>query len=504
MGGEPGGGPGSRGGAPRTLRMRLTLVTGGLLAAALAIGAALLVQVLSAGRISDLDAAVTSRVTTVADLVRADRIPAALGVVQPGEVVQVLDPAGGVVATSANASLTLPVVDAEVLRQLVERSAESAANAGTAGDAGVVVLTAPSAYAGTARVAAVVLSGADLPGAGADQPAVEEPGAEDLIVVAAVPLGEVSATVRALTTAFVIAVPVLAVGTALLVWFVLGRALRGVEELRQAADAVAHSGGPGSLPVPRTGELAALATTLNAMLDRLERAVVAEREAAQAAHAAADRQRAFVADAAHELRSPITSLVTALEVAQRHPASYPPAELVPDLARDVARVQELVEDLLLLARVGSRPLSPTALDLREIADGVARDHPRVTVAGGGVGWGDAAATARVLRNLVANAERHARTAVVVRVAPGVVEVSDDGAGIPAVDRERVFERFVRLDEARQRDAGGSGLGLAIARELAREQGGEVTLGQADGGGLRARVVLPVVAAAPTPAGPALA
>lgn len=465
--------------------MRLTLLTGGLLAAALVAGAVLLVQVLGAGRVSDLDAAVRSRAQTVAELVRTDRVPAALGVAQPGEVVQVLDGAGRVVATSGNASLTLPVVDPAVLAELAADSA----------DGSVVLRTEPSAYVGTARVAAVVLE----PGSG--------DGADRLVVVAAVPLGEVSATVRALTTSFVIAVPLLVAGTALLVWSVLGRALRGVEDLRVAADAVVIAGGPGSLPVPTTGELAALATTLNAMLDRLEHAVAAEREAADLARGAAQRQRAFVADAAHELRSPIASLTTALEVAQRHPQAYPRSELVTDLTRDVERVRLLVEDLLLLARVGTRPLRIEALDLRVLADQAVRGGvgslvgvtagaaPRIEVVGQGGAWGDPAASARVLRNLVANAERHARTEVSVQVAAGSVVVRDDGSGIGEEDRERVFERFVRLDEARQRDDGGSGLGLAIARELAREQGGDVTLHEAPGGGLCARMDLPGLSSA---------
>ncbi len=100
-------------------------------------------------------------------------------------------------------------------------------------------------------------------------------------------------------------------------------------------------------------------------------------------------------------------------------------------------------------------------------------------------WVDAAAVGRVVRNLVENAARHARGVVRVTVSDGVVVVEDDGAGIPAGDRERVFERFVRLDEAREREGGGSGLGLAIAREIARDHGGEVTLGESDLGGLRA-------------------
>ena len=130
------------------------------------------------------------------------------------------------------------------------------------------------------------------------------------------------------------------------------------------------------------------------------------------------------------------------------------------------------------------------LDLGAVARDVVRPTEPVTVTGAGHARGDAAAVGRVLRNLVDNAVRHAGSRVEVVVADGSVRVDDDGAGLDPGDRERVFERFVRLDEARQRDEGGSGLGLAIAREIAREQGGDVVLGAADRGGLRAELRLP--------------
>lgn len=456
---------------PRTLRRRLTLVTAGVLACALAAGAVVLVLIVRAQRVEALDEAITARVRTVQDLLVTDRVPDSLAVLAPGEVVQVLDPSGAVLATSGNASLTLPVVSPVLLPELADG----------AGSVEPVLVDAPSAYADPARVAVLRIPPEELPQAWRTEPG---PAGEGVLVVAAVPLGDVDQTTRTLALLLAGVVPALTLGLGAVVWVVLGRALRGVEDLRAAADEVAATGGPGSLPVPSTGELGSLARTLNAMLDRLDTAVAAERAAAQ-------RQRAFVADAAHELRSPIASLVTALEVAQRHPGSYPQAELVADLGADVARIQSLVEDLLLLARVGSRPLRPATLDLRELADDVA-DALRADLGaeGEGTARGDADAVGRILRNLVSNAARHARGEVRLTVAPGRVVVDDDGAGIAPAQRERVFERFVRLDEARERDAGGSGLGLAIARELAREQGGDLTLQDSPLGGLRAVLELP--------------
>ena len=466
-----------------TLRRRLTVVTAGTLAVALAAGAVLLVQLVTAQRVDALDDAVTARVETVHELLVTDRVPDSLAVSAPGEVVQLLDPSGAVLATSATGSMTLPVIDLDTLADLGGSDGEEP-----------VVATADSPYAGQARVAVLNVPASEVP---QEFSTVPGPAGTGIFVVAAVPLADVAQTSRTLSLLLAGVVPVLVLGLGLAVWVVLGRALRPVEDLRAAAAEVAASGGPGSLPVPRTGELAALAETLNAMLDRLDAAAAAERAAAQSARAAADRQRAFVADAAHELRSPLASLVTALEVAQRHPDAYPSAELAADLTSDVDRLRVLVDDLLLLARVGSRPLQLEDLNLREattdvvgaLADG--RSDVVVAIEGTGTGRGDVAAVDRVLRNLLANALRHARGEVRVTVGTGSVTIDDDGTGIPPEQRERVFERFVRLDEARERDAGGSGLGLAIARELAREQGGDIILRESPSGGLRAVLTLPV-------------
>ncbi|QGQ19809.1 HAMP domain-containing protein [Cellulomonas sp. JZ18] len=438
---------------------RLTLLATGVVAVALVAGALALSGVLGASRVAALDEVVRARAATVAALVADDRVPDPLPVAEPGEVAQVLDADGGVVASSATASRTLPVLDPPTL----------AAWRRDAADAVLVRSTEASAYDAHARVALLPVT---LDGAPAT-------------VVASVPLDEVRGVLDALRLALLLVVPVLTLGVALLVRTLLGRALAPVEDLRAAADRVALAGGPGSLPVPAADdELAALARTLNAMLDRLE--------------ASAARQRTFVADAAHELRSPVAAARAAVEVARAHPAAYPLADLLADLEPEVARMQALVDDLLVLARVGAAPVPRGPVDLAEVAAEAASSAApvaqergvRVVVTGTGSALGTPDGVRRVLRNLVVNAARHAATHVEVTVADGRAVVDDDGPGIPAADRERVFARFVRLDDARERDAGGTGLGLAIAREVARELGGDVVLGTAPAGGLRAVVTLP--------------
>jgi signal transduction histidine kinase len=289
---------------------------------------------------------------------------------------------------------------------------------------------------------------------------------------------------------------------------VVGAALRPVEQLRAGAEAItgAEAGGGGAggeaaggagseagggagagrLPVPEPrDEIHRLATTLNDMLDRLA--------------AARDRQRVFVADAAHELRSPIASIRTQLEVAQRLGDIDP--QLAADLLADADRLYRLVADLLLLARADEgapvAPPRPVELGglLRDVARRYAGGRLPVTVVPAPPAWtrGDPGGLDRVLTNLVDNAVRHAvgRVELAVAVDGGfhLVTVVDDGPGVPDADRERVFDRFTRLDDARARDSGGAGLGLAIVAELVRRHGGSVRLADA-GPGLRVELRLP--------------
>jgi signal transduction histidine kinase len=260
------------------------------------------------------------------------------------------------------------------------------------------------------------------------------------------------------------------------VWLTVGRTLRPVGQLRAGAEAVTAADPARRLPVPAAeDEVRRLAETLNGMLDRLE--------------AGGARQRAFVADAAHELRSPLAAVRTTLEVALVHPDPDGAEPALRTALEETVRMGRLVDDLLLLARLDAgagRPAEPC--DLAEVARSVAPDavldlQPAPVVA-------DRDALRRVVRNLVENAARHAST-VRVTVTPEVLLlVDDDGPGIPEGERERVFDRFHRLDTPRSRDAGGAGLGLAIARELVTSLGGTVVAEASPLGGARLRVVLP--------------
>jgi signal transduction histidine kinase len=347
------------------------------------------------------------------------------------------------------------------------------------------------------RHGTVVVIGGDRVGIEGDLHVVAQDTLQSPVSIVVVGAPEL-ATTQSLSTvahALLVAYPLLLVALTALAWWVVGWTLRPVEALRQGAEEISAAQ-VGRLPVPDgDDELHRLAETLNRMVDRLD--------------AARSRQRAFIADAAHELRSPIASLRTQLDVATH--LGEPPATA--DLSVEVDRLNRLVSDLLLLARVdegdpGLHRREPVELGglLTEIAAGCAGARVPVTAAAGHPQWtvGDRAALYRVADNLVANAVRHAHSKVTLAVYQAadrvVLTVTDDGPGIPAADRARVFDRFTRLDDARARDAGGTGLGLAIVRELVRLHGGTVTLGDA-APGLRVAVALPAAEAPRDPASP---
>ncbi|MFJ2827363.1 ATP-binding protein [Streptomyces sp. NPDC087263] len=309
---------------------------------------------------------------------------------------------------------------------------------------------------------------------------VEVQGKGTLTVYAGAPLAAEQSAVRTALTVMLIGFPLLLAVVAAVTWRVTRRALRPVEGIRSEMAAITASEDLARrVPVPDThDEVAGLARTTNETLAALEASV--------------ERQRRFVADASHELRSPIASLRTQLEVGAAHPELLDLAGAV----EDTVRLQRLATDLLLLARLdaGERPAG-TRFDLgalvREEAAGragVAVDAPVVEVTG------SRGQLARVLANLLDNARRHAGEQVSVRVRRdgvwAVAEVADDGAGVPADQRERIFERFVRLDDARTRDDGGAGLGLAIARDVAVRHGGTLTVREAPEGGALFELRLP--------------
>ncbi len=285
-----------------------------------------------------------------------------------------------------------------------------------------------------------------------------------------------------------------AVGVA--TWVFVGRSLRPVEAIRRTVDGIGSTDLDGRVPVPDgDDEVSRLARTMNAMLARLQTSQRA--------------QRRFVADASHELRSPVATLRAAAEVQRRHPGAGAPEEFAELVRREAGRLERLVADLLLLARADEGALAAVRaeVDLDELLEsegarlrGATRLAVRVRTAPARV-LGDPGQLTRVVRNLTDNAARHAagRVELQVRAEGGqaVLSVADDGPGVPAAERERVFDRFVRLQDSRDRASGGTGLGLAIVAGAVAAHGGSVRCtDRGEGPGALFEVRLPLAAAAP--------
>ncbi|MFF1539631.1 sensor histidine kinase [Microbacterium sp. NPDC058269] len=311
----------------------------------------------------------------------------------------------------------------------------------------------------------------------------------DQTLVLAVSMDDDAETLATVATLLAIAVPLLLLLVAVTTWLVVGRALRPVERIREEVDGITAERLHQRVPVPETAdEIAALATTMNGMLDRLD--------------AAATAQRRFVSDASHELRSPLATIRQHAELAQAHPEVTSIGELAEVVSEEGLRLQGIVESLLLLARLDEGAgTHDEAIDLDDIALGEVRRLRAAGVDVDGTGihaarvHGDPRLLGQLVRNLADNAVRHSRERITIGVTPSdghvFVTVEDDGAGVPAEERERIFERFVRLDEARSRDAGGSGLGLAIARGIATRSRGTLTVDDSRWGGARFVLTLPL-------------
>ena len=437
-----------------SLRARLTLVATILVAGALAAGAILLNAGVQRALVTSVDDAARQRATDVALLVDTGRLPDPIPVEVGTPLVQVVDEEDRVIAASPGGDQLSPIllpVDVQAARDGESR-------------------TVPGSRLGQADDLHVVGQSAG------------EGGTQTVLV--AMSLSDVLGAVRVIRTLLFAGLPLLVGSFGVVCWMLVGQVLRPVAALRSGAEEITSTRERRRLPVPTAeDEMHRLAVTLNRMLDRLERSSA--------------KQRAFVSDAAHELRSPLTAIKTQLEVAQAHPEATDWAQASEDALADVERLARLVDDLLILARIDEVPQRRlSVVDLAEIADdevarfGRGRGDGALRAAGSDVTVirtgvpsavvdGDADGLRRIVANLIDNAVRHAASAVTVDVRPesgrATLVVADDGPGIAAADRERVFDRFTRLDDARSRDAGGTGLGLPIVKELVQAHAGSIEL-----------------------------
>lgn len=440
----------------RSLRVRTTAVAVVVVGIALVIGGATLVVLLRNSLTTQVRTTAELRAVDVAGLLESGTPPDRLAVKdEESLIIQVLDGSNTVVASSENIAGEGALADLQPGRSTVISSTP-------VGDDHSFLLVSVAARAPSGRYRVLV-------------------GRSTAVVT------ESTNLVVALLTG---GLPLLLVLVGWTTWRVVGRTLAPVEAIRREVDEISalelHRRVPES---SSDDEIARLAGTMNRMLDRLE-----------ASH---QQQHQFVSDASHELRSPVASIRQNAEVAIAHPGQTSVEELADVVLAEGLRIERLVEDLLLLARADERTLglNRRPVDLDDLVfDEAARLRSmttlRIDVSGVSAGRidGDRAHLARALRNLGDNAARHARSAVRFTLHERGdwvhLSVDDDGDGVGAGDRTAIFDRFVRLDEARARDHGGSGLGLAIVAEIVSSHGGSVEVRDGSLGGAQFEIVLP--------------
>jgi signal transduction histidine kinase len=382
-------------------------------------------------------------------------------------------------ATTGTLPRLLTVPNDEDVAQVVDAS--GAVLAGSTGHTGRAIATfAPEGRAPVVRMVRDVPDDNELIDFRVWAQRARTPGGPVTVYVGT-SLESVNETIATVRRVLLLILPPLLALLAVASWVLVGRALRPVEAIRAEVADISGRALDRRVPVPpRRDEIGRLASTMNEMLDRLQ--------------VASERQRKFVADASHELQSPIAALRTQLEVAIAQPATTDWAATSSDLLAESRHMERLVRDLLFLARSdgeeGVRRIEPVDLDDIVLEEATRlRSTAQVRVDASGVSAaplpGNRDELTRLVRNLLENAEHHAESRVRIRLsAEGreiILMVEDDGPGVPPAERERIFQRFTRLDEARSRHNGGTGLGLAIVKEIAERHGGTVCVENADPG-----------------------
>lgn len=428
-----------------TIRVRLTALAVLIVGAGLAAGSAVVLALVEDNLRGDAETAARARARDTAALVAAGQLPSTVD----DRLVQVVSEDRRVIAASAGLAGSPPLLSTWPASEVTSSTLDD-----------YLVVAVPSRYQGA-----------------------------PVAVYAATSLDAVTDGVDATASALLIAVPVLLVIIGAASWLLIGRTLRPVEAMRVEAASITAEQLDRRLPTPAVrDELGRLAETLNEMLGRLQEAQ--------------SRLERFTADAAHELRSPLTALLAQLEVGLAHPERTDWIELAREVHHAGTRLDELVDELLTLARAGDAGrIEPVDLDELVLTEAdLVRARGRVEVDLSALSAvrlpGRADDLRRVIRNLLENAERHAagRVTVTLTADTDIAEltVADDGPGIPASERSLVFGRFYRSQPSRSRDTGGAGLGLAITRELVHAHGGQVWVADT-AVGAELRVRLPIVA-----------
>jgi signal transduction histidine kinase len=472
MNAEPTAGPKPYRGRQWGVRKRATASALGVVALALLIGGVALIASLQGSLIASTESAARQEAQEVIVHLRDQDVGEAGGYItatgHAGQIVQILNPAGAVVGTQVPGAWDKPLT---TLRPAPDQIlTEDATNVEGVRDPGHFLIVATAVRLNDGPYTVVVASR-------------EQVLAETVATVSWYLLG---------------AAPLLLLVVGALVWQLVGRSLQQVERIRGQVARIDGERLNERVEVPPTNdEIQSLALTMNNMLERLQSSDSA--------------QRRFLSDASHELRSPVATLRAGVEVAAADPSGKSWHELTDILFEETSRLHLLVEDLLTLAKAhdGGFRLNEEDVDLDDVVD---RETRRLRSTSAHVITaeltpvrisGDARRVGQVLRNVLDNADRHAVSRIHISLNPGeggggaVITVDNDGGPVPEADRQRVFERFVRLDESRSREGGGTGLGLAIAAGLMSAHHGSIRATESPLGHCRFEMVFP----GPKEAGP---
>lgn len=429
------------------IRFRVASAAALVVALTLVVSCAVLVGLMQQSLVTGLDATQLARAQDIAAQASpADRHGVVPSTAKDSSAVQIIDASGRVVASTANLDGEDPILR----RPPAARHTTATTLADSPLDAG-----------GQFRVTA--------------QPITLSTGAGWIYV--ATSLAQVDRAINSLITLFTIGLPIIVIIVALIAALAVRQSLQPVEAIRRRADAIGAADLSQRVPVPAgSDEITHLAATMNDMLGRLE--------------IAATRQQQFIGDASHELRSPLTALAAQVDVALAHPEDAASQADLAKMRAQVTRMSMLIEDLLFLARSteGAPLVLPAPVDLDELVLAEAerlRERGEIDVH---VATLDAARVngsmrdlARALRNLGDNAYDHANARITLTLVTigrtAQLTVADDGPGVALENRERIFSRFSRLDDARERNSrgGGSGLGLSITRHIVETIGGTITV-----------------------------
>lgn len=443
--------------AAGTVRFRITVIATVVVAVMLTATALGLIKAQRLALIASLDATLRQRADAVAQLMEAGELRGPIGNDATDESI-----------------VQIATIDGEVV-------AESRAIAGEPS----MLPPAELAAGDTVRTMTLVID--DDPFRVLARPFTD--AAPPMIIMVAASTDDVGEATRILTGSLTVTIPIVAALLAALTWILVGRTLRPVEVIRAVADDITGTDLRGRVTdVHGDDEIVRLAHTINAMLDRVEHATT--------------RQQRFVADASHELRSPLARIRSELEVDLAHPDRSDLLRTHRSVLDETIGLHHLVDDLLYLARAdGGHTIASDEVDLDDIVlDAAAqiRNGAGIAVKVGGVSAaqvrGDAAQLRRAIANLAENAARHAERTVTFEIVDrdtgATISVADDGAGIPADRRADVFERFTRLDDARHHAAGGAGLGLSITRDIIERHGGTIMIDPDHHPGARFVITIP--------------